>query len=94
MRMLKNIDKLQKIASLNILKCVHILRSLYQVVISCFGMSLEPAYETYINKFKDVYIDLGISRTPKVHILTEHVIVFLQETWKFTGLVIGTSFIV
>ncbi|CAL4063776.1 unnamed protein product [Meganyctiphanes norvegica] len=79
MRMLKNIDKLQQIAPLNILTFVHILRCLYQVVISYFGMSLDPEYETYIKKFKDVYMDLGISITPKVHILTENVLDFSKE---------------
>ena len=85
MPILRNKDKLQQIASLNILKCVQILRCLYQVVISCFGMSLDSEYETYINKFKDVYMDLGISITPKVYILTDHVIVFFKKHGHLLG---------
>ena len=84
--MLKNLDKLQLIAPLSILKYVHALRCLHQVVLSCFGMSLDPEYDTYIRKFKEVYKDLGITITPKVHILTEHVPEFCKKHNNSLGL--------
>ena len=31
-----------------------------KVVISCFGMKLDPEYQSHISNFKDMYIDLGI----------------------------------
>ena len=87
MTMFRNLDKLQQMAPLNIQKYVHILRCLYQVVESCFSsMSLDPEFESYIQKFKEVYMDLGISITPKVHILTEHVPDFCKRHNKSLGL--------
>ena len=43
--------------------------SLFTVPVS--GSSLDPEFEIYITKFKDVYMGLGISITLKVHILTD-----------------------
>ena len=48
------------------------------------GYPLDPEFEIYITKFKDVYMGLGISITLKVHILTDtfqnfvEVIIILQ----------------
>ena len=74
----KNV-KLQHMAPLHIQKYVHILRCLYQVVRSCFGIILAPEFETHIHKFKEIYLDLNIAITPKVHILTEHVPDFCKK---------------
>ncbi|CAL4251128.1 unnamed protein product [Meganyctiphanes norvegica] len=79
LKRLKNTDSLQQMADLNIQKYVHILRALHLIVTSCFGMKWDPQYKTYINEFKDLFIDLGISITPKVHILTEHVPEFIEK---------------
>ena len=49
-------------------------------------MSLDPEYDTYIRKFKEVYKDLGITITPKVHILTEHVPEFCKKHNNSLGL--------
>ena len=75
--MLRNVDTLQQIAEINniyvIQKYVHILRCLHDIVKSCFGMDLDPQYNYYIKKIENVYKDLGILITPKVHILIKHV---------------------
>ena len=78
-------DKLQQIAPLYIQKYVDVLRCLYQVVTSCFGMTLEPDYESVIMKFKEIYVDLGLSITPKVHILIEHVPDFCKKHGRSLG---------
>ena len=89
LKMFKNIDTLQQIAeSCNmfvIQKYVHILRCLYDIVISCFGMNLNPQYQYYIKKFENVYKDLGISVTPKVHILIRHVPEFIKKYNRSLG---------
>ena len=88
-KMLKNVDRLQQIAEFHnmhiIKKYVHILRCLYDVVKSCFGMKLDVEYEKYINIFQNVYKDLGISTTPKVHILIEHVPEFIKKHNRSLG---------
>merc|ERR1712055_839787 len=86
LKMLKNIDILQQIAPLHIQKYVHILRSLYEVILSCFGMTLEPGYENDIIRFKEIYVDLGLSITPKVHILIEHVPDFCKKHGHSLGM--------
>ena len=83
LKMLKNVDTLQQIAEMHnmhvIQKYVHILRCLYPIVTSCFGMKLDPQYNFYIQQFENVYKDLGISITPKVHILIKHVPEFIKK---------------
>ena len=85
LKMMKNIHILQQMAPLNIQKYVHILRCLYKVILACFGMDLDPDFKKYINEFKDVYITLGISVTPKVHILIEHVPYFITKQGRSLG---------
>ena len=85
MKMLNNVDKLQQLAPFHILKYVHALRCLHSVVLSCFGMELKPEYEANIIQFKEVYFELGISITPKVHILIEHVAEFCSKHSRSLG---------
>ena len=83
LKMLRNADILQKLAeeheSPSMMKYVQIIRSFYCVVKSCFGMVLDSNYGNSINDFKDFYRDLGISVTPKVHILVMHVPEFISK---------------
>ena len=85
MLMLKKLDKLQQMAPLCIQKYVHLLRIFHKIVNSCFGMNLDPQYELHLRHFKDVYCDLGIKITPKVHILTEHVQDFCKSNSRSLG---------
>ena len=48
-------------------------------------MQLDPNYESYIIKFKEIYGDLGISITPKVHILVHHVPEFIKKHQRSLG---------
>ena len=45
---------------------VDCLRKLDKVVTSCFGQTLDPAYEDHITAFSQQYRSLDISVTPKV----------------------------
>ena len=54
-------------------------RTLDKVVASCFGVDLDPEYSENIKNFKDAYEKLGISITPKVHIIFQHVVEFLTR---------------
>ena len=38
-----------------------------RIVNACFGMTLKPEYEQLILSFKAVYLELGITVTPKVN---------------------------
>ena len=84
MKMLKNIDILQQIAEdqnvHTVAKYIHIYKCLQKVILSCFGMELDLQYKTHISNFKDVYIDLGISVSPKVHILVNMYHILLRNT--------------
>ena len=84
-KILKSVDKLQQVAPLHILKYVHALRCLHRVVDSCFGMTLDPEYEAHIAQFAEIYLDLGISVTPKVHILIKHVPEFCKKHGRSLG---------
>ena len=65
---------------------VETLRHLDRVVTACFGQTLDPAYEDYIDAFSYQYRSLGISITPKVHIIEQHVVEFLKIKGEEAGL--------
>ena len=48
-------------------------------------MDLDPAFEQYIEDFKDMYLTLSISVTPKVHILFKHVPDFCKKHGRSLG---------
>ncbi len=45
---------------------------------ACFGNDLKSDFKTKLQQFKDAYLDIGISVTPKVHILFQHVSEFCE----------------
>ena len=51
------------------------------VVTSTFSYDLDPNYARYIREFEASWRDLGISITPKVHLLCEH----LEEACEYYG---------
>ena len=57
---------------------VQALRAFKDVVEQCFKVNLDPDYKTSISNFKKQYLDLEISVTPKVHIVFQHIIEFLD----------------
>ena len=57
-----------------------------QVVVACFGQDLDPCFRASIKEFENLYRSLGISVTPKVHCVFQHVTEFLEMTGLKTGL--------
>ena len=83
-RLLENVDKLQNTAPLIILPYVRALRDFRKVVKSCFSINLHESFETDILAFKESFMDLEISVTPKVHAVLFHVPDFCRR--RGTGL--------
>ena len=53
-------------AVINGLPFIQTFRAFSKVVSSCFGVSLQEDYEVHILEFRRLYLELGISVTPKV----------------------------
>ena len=62
------------------------LKSLDKVAKSCFGMVLLPTWDQDIKDFLEVYDQLGIGYTPKVHVLAVHVKQFIEAQEKPLGI--------
>ena len=60
------------------LQFVEVLRSFSKVVSSCFGGYLSEEYLNNIIQFRTLYMQLGISVTPKVHCVFQHIHEFLN----------------
>ena len=78
---LKKIDSLQQDIQqqsdsviLNGLPFILAFRTFASVVDSCFGVSLKSGYEDAIRKFKEAYLSLDITVTPKVYIGQRYII--------------------
>ena len=51
----------------------------------CFGQDLLPGYRNAICEFSKLYRCLGISISPKVHIVEDHLIEFLKDKGEEHG---------
>uniref|UniRef100_A0A1I8IQA2 MYND-type domain-containing protein n=1 Tax=Macrostomum lignano TaxID=282301 RepID=A0A1I8IQA2_9PLAT len=58
---------------------VFALRCFREVKRTCFSLELRDGFETAVAHFAQAYADLGISTTPKVHALIDHVVPFLSS---------------
>ena len=56
-----------------------------EVVTSCYGSDLHADFEVKINAFRQCYLELGISVTPKVHAVFHHVADFCNMTGHGLG---------
>lgn len=83
--LLNNTDLLRSICSLGCLKYVDAFEKFNEVVKSCFTMDLDPKFAKCIDKFKEAYLALNISVTPKVHAVFFHVEKFCNEHQKGLG---------
>lgn len=83
--LLHNIDILRSSSNLAVLKYVQVFEDFNSVVSACFGNVLENNYTTCIENFKKSYISLGVSVTPKVHIVFFHVREFCHKTGMSLG---------
>jgi hypothetical protein len=46
----------------------------------CYSYNLSPTYKVEIEAFRTAYLRLGISVTPKIHIIFVHLSQFIEET--------------
>ena len=72
-KLLRNTDKLASLCGLDCLPFVRAFKAFEKVVKSCFSLNLDIDYKTHIEHFREMYSDLGISITPKVHTVFFHV---------------------
>ena len=93
-KLLKCVDKLERDVKNTLdfetaakaLPFVEALRLLDRVVTSCFGQGLALDYEECVKAFSNQYRTLGISVTPKIHIIEQHVVEFLKAKGEVAGL--------
>lgn len=82
-KLLENIDKLQVLAenasAFEAIPFVDCFRKFQAVVKSCFGASVKPDFIEEISKFKDSYLSLGVSVTPKAHAVFFHISEFIKK---------------
>ena len=81
--LLNNIDKLQEICEKKSfftgLDYVDAFKKFQVVVNDCFSSELQKNYDKHIEEFKGSYEHLGISITPKVHVVFHHVAQFCSR---------------
>lgn len=85
-RLLNKIDVLRANCSIGCVKFVKCLDDFGSVVSACFGKRLHSDFVEKIEAFKQSYLDLNISVTPKVHGVFYHVIDFCTKHEKGLGL--------
>ncbi|CAH0547097.1 unnamed protein product [Brassicogethes aeneus] len=78
-RLLSNVDVLRAKKKLGLLKYVKAFEDFNEVVKACFGNNLDENFATYINIFKQSFLDLDIKITPKVHAVFYHITQFCKE---------------
>ena len=83
-KLLKNVDLLQELAPIELRDYVRAFRALNDVVLSCFGKTLQNDYKEKIDVFNHCFQALGLQVTPKIHAILFHVIDFCDR--KETGL--------
>lgn len=75
--LLKNLDLLRsRSKNIGCLKYIKALEAFKNVVNACFSKKLHPDFNTIIIVFKESYLELNISVTPKVHAIFYHVLDF------------------
>ena len=93
-KLLKCVDKLERDVkhlldfetATKALPFVESLRLLDKVFTACFGQALDPDYKECIDAFSGQYRTLGITITPKIHIIEQHVVEFLRAKGETAGL--------
>lgn len=83
--LLNKVDVLRSFCNIGCLKYVRCFQD-FQVVDTCFSITLKENFEINIQKFRASYLDLKISVTPKVHAVFFHVSHFCNLTNKGLGL--------
>ena len=63
-----------------------VLKAFDKVVHSCFGVTLVEGYKENITMFSKLYRELGITVTPKVHMVEQHITDFMALKGEAAGL--------
>ena len=88
--LLKNMDILQRFVERektdHMLGFVKTFQHFKSVVSSCFGMTLNTTYVQNINDFKNSYLQLRVSVTPKAHAVFYHVPEFIALNGTALGI--------
>ena len=79
-KLLDNVHKLTELCPADFSPYVDAFEKLNDVVHSCYGNDLLPDYDLNINDFKDAFLQLKISVTPKVHAIFFHIEDFCSLT--------------
>lgn len=72
-KLLRGIDKLEELCPIEYKPYIETFNAFKQVVGACYGNILDPEYKQKISNFKNAYVALGISVTPKVHAVFYHI---------------------
>ena len=91
-KLLNNTDILENLAPQECGRYVTVLKSLKDVVDACFGKKLDPNYIELIRQFRDNYLSLQLSVTPKIHAIFFHVEEFCSTHEKGLGCFSEQSF--
>jgi hypothetical protein len=83
--LLSKVDLLEELCPESCKVYVNAFRSFGKVVSSCYGDHLDSTFESYITEFKEAYLQLGISVTPKIHAVFYHVAEFCKSKRKGLG---------
>lgn len=84
-KLLDRLDVLRASCPIGCLKFVKALDDFQSVVKSCFGQHLDPNFEISLLNFKDSFLDLNVSVTPKIHAVFYHVGDFCRKHQKALG---------
>ena len=80
----ENLDKLEDCIPSQFAPFVDCLRNLDNVYTSCTGSVLDPYHEQVIDKFSDsfdiLHKQFGVTITPKVHIIQDHLADFFKQS--------------
>ena len=84
-KLLRKAPALKRVLPRNLKKYAIALMSFNKVVHACFGNTLDKDYKLKIDEFKMDYLNVGISVTPKVHCVFEHVSEFISRRGMSLG---------
>jgi hypothetical protein len=76
----KSLDKLETMLPQAHGMFLDALRAFDRVVGSCYGFVLSPSFSESISEFREIFLQLGMRVTPKIHIIVAHVVPFIEQT--------------
>ena len=79
-KLLDNVHKLRELCPPQLRQYVETFDKLNDVVHSCYGNDLLPDYDLNIDEFKNDFLQLNISVTPKIHAIFFHIEEFCSLT--------------